>query len=125
MMFRLLFIFFFLELAGPSFAQMNYYQVEKKETPAKPAVEGFGAVVTPIEDCFGKFDEKDVVDMRKNFERPYHECRRRLAEKEAAEKKPKEAETPQKDPYYYRIRKPKETVPPPHPEEPEKKEQSK
>lgn len=52
---------------------------------AEPATSGqFN--VTPVGDCYAKLERHEAFDIRRNFENPYQECLRRVAENEKKEK---------------------------------------
>jgi hypothetical protein len=58
----------------------NYYNVdaEKQEESVTPS--GTQTVlVTSVQKCYAQLKHEDVLDIRKNYTKPYYECQRRLA----------------------------------------------
>ena len=76
-----LFLLFFFT---PAAAQINYYNPGmQKERADDPSDSGPGATktltVTSIDKCYAHLSRKDVLEIQRNFIKPYQECQRRVA----------------------------------------------
>lgn len=84
-------IFFLLLLFFP----LSAFAADEDFPPAR------NAVVTSLKKCLEKLDPEDVIDIRKNYMKPYQECQHRLQMKlqrkktaSALKEAPPQAETP-------------------------------
>jgi hypothetical protein len=85
-------LFLLLSLPAAARAQ-NYYNADQPP-PAQAQETGASRtfVVTSIEKCYAQLARADVLDIQKNYLRPYEECKKRLAAKIRAEQKLKAGE---------------------------------
>lgn len=105
-------------LSVPSWAQMNYYNAttslsspekaeETEETEDLPPVKNF--TVTSLKKCYAQLSRDEVVDIQKNYIKPYQECQRRVALKLQKKQTEKAADVKEKSSYssdgFFRVQK--------------------
>lgn len=80
-------------LAGPVLAEVTYYNAaltaeKEKETISTPVAADLpGALetsnfssVTTLDSCLKNLPEKDQIEVRSHYSKPYQECRRRISD---------------------------------------------